>query len=484
MNALMMPKQQPPSLARSALQSSLFLWAMVMIAPASAQEHSVLKPGFNNYENENLDDNISGFESETREIYRYREAIIALLDLRPGESVADIGAGTGFFAEIMARRVGREGTAYAVDITPKFVEHIAALAKRKSLHNLEPILCDAKSTGLEPNSVDLVFTCDTYHHFEYPQDTLASIHAALRPGGRLWIIDMKRYLQEGEPPNPHVRAGKGTVEDEIRDAGFAFRREIELMRGSYILEFEKPGEDPAHRLPPRMQEFSPTRDLADTGPALFRVVLQEVENGRDMPTMPGIPMQTAQPQTLRALLARAHGLTSGKCEIRDIDEQTDKLYTLDVDIPGDDEELRHRLMRQALEFSFGLRTSRESRAMDVLVVSCPEGAQKKWQDLPELSLCVSLRDGQLRLLPEEKNHKQVLIADFSDMIELLETTLSRPVIDATGLEGRYDLPLSWNPEKPESILASLREQLGLRITSEHREIEFLIAEPRQAGASK
>jgi predicted methyltransferase len=84
-----------------------------------------------------------------------------------------------------------------------------------------PILCREDHSCLPPASVDLVFICDTYHHFEYPQKTMASIHRALRPGGRLIVVDFERIPGRSSGWTlQHVRAGRETVLEELKTAGF------------------------------------------------------------------------------------------------------------------------------------------------------------------------------------------------------------------------------------------------------------------------
>lgn len=210
-------------------------------AIAFAQEESV-NPGINeSFENPDVDSYINRFEGESREIFRYRKEIVDALGLEPGMDVADVGAGTGFFSIMMSDRVDPGGTVYAVDIAENFIEHIRELADEKGIDNIEAIRCTPRSTELPEASVDLIYICDTYHHFEYPFDTLASIHRALRPGGQLIIVDFERIKGVSEEwVLNHVRCGKGTVADEIRDSGFDFVEEIDLgMKSQYILRFQK-----------------------------------------------------------------------------------------------------------------------------------------------------------------------------------------------------------------------------------------------------
>ena len=103
------------------------------------------------------------------------------------------------------------------------------------------MLCTERSTELAPNSIDLAFICNVYHHFEYPNDTLASLHQALRPGGRIVLIDFKRIPgTSADWILNHMRAGQEVFEAEITAVGFAKTREItDLLSDNYFVIFKK-----------------------------------------------------------------------------------------------------------------------------------------------------------------------------------------------------------------------------------------------------
>ena len=135
------------------------------------------------------------------------------------------------------------GKVYAVDISPGFIKHLRKRAKEKGLRNVEVVLSKENSAELADASVDVVFVCDTYHHFEYHTEMLRSIHSALRRGGRLVVIDFERI--PGKSPQwllKHVRAGKAEFKKEIEQAGFRFQEEVKFpgFRQNYFLRFEKP----------------------------------------------------------------------------------------------------------------------------------------------------------------------------------------------------------------------------------------------------
>jgi ubiquinone/menaquinone biosynthesis C-methylase UbiE len=207
---------------------------------AAAQEKSV-RPGINKpFENPDVPEYIGKFETESREIFVQRKDILTACDLKPGMDVADIGAGTGLFTRLFAEKVGPKGKAYAVDIAPRFVEHIKKTCKDAGIKNVVGVVCTADSARLPAKSIDVAFICDTYHHFEFPFRTMASIHEALRPGGRVIVIDFHRI--EGKTREwvlNHVRVGQEVVLKEIESSGFKKVAEKKLLKENYFVVFEK-----------------------------------------------------------------------------------------------------------------------------------------------------------------------------------------------------------------------------------------------------
>ncbi|OYP36870.1 SAM-dependent methyltransferase [Rhodopirellula sp. MGV] len=220
------------------------------VAPAaaptqSAAELSVVPEGINNNfksDDLNVDEWIERFEVESREAFSARDEVLAACQIEPGDRIADVGAGTGFYSRLFAKRTGWGGWVYSVDIAPKFLQHIAKRATDEGIENITTVLGTDKSIRLPPESVDLVFICDTYHHFETPQDTLASIVRALRPGGRLVLIDFERIPgQSRDWLLTHVRAGKETFKGEVEQAGLTFVDEVKVggFEENYLLRFKK-----------------------------------------------------------------------------------------------------------------------------------------------------------------------------------------------------------------------------------------------------
>lgn len=234
------------ALAFACLNSHLI--AQEAVQPAAS---SVPKGINDNFKNPDLDVDewIERFEVESREVYAAQEEVLKACEIKPGQRIADVGAGTGFYSRAFAKRTGWDGWVYSVDIAPKFLQHIAARATADGIENLTTVLGTDVSIRLPPESVDLVFICDTYHHFESPQQSLASIYRALKPGGRLVLIDFNRIPGVSrEFLIGHVRAPKEVFQAEVVEAGFEFIDEIEIkaFEENYLLRFTKPNQ-PADR---------------------------------------------------------------------------------------------------------------------------------------------------------------------------------------------------------------------------------------------
>jgi predicted methyltransferase len=214
--------------------------ALALVLTASAQEKSV-KPGINKpFEDPDVKEFVGKFETESREIYAKRKEILEKCKVKVGMDVADVGAGTGLFTRLFAEAVGPKGKVYAVDIAPKFIEHIEKTCKEAGLKNVTGVVCKPDSAELPEGSVDLVFICDTYHHFEFPQKTMASLHKALRPGGQLVLVDFHRV--EGKSPEwvlGHVRASQEVFSKEIVDSGFKQVGEEKFLKENYFVRFER-----------------------------------------------------------------------------------------------------------------------------------------------------------------------------------------------------------------------------------------------------
>jgi predicted methyltransferase len=217
------------------------VFAVTLLALQAAGQEKSVRPDINvPFKHPDVKKYVGSFEVESREVFAHRKEIVAACHFKPGMVVADIGAGTGLFTRLIAKEVGPTGKVYAVDIAQEFLDHIAKTCKDQKIDNVKTVRCTQTSSELPAGSIDAAFVCDTYHHFEFPYRTLASIHRALKPGGQLIVIDFKRV--KGESSDwimGHVRAGQDVVAREIREAGFRQVEEIKLLNENYMLRFQK-----------------------------------------------------------------------------------------------------------------------------------------------------------------------------------------------------------------------------------------------------
>jgi len=229
------------SLSIAARTLAYGLFSSLLAASISLAEEQSIRPGINSYyENPDWQQWVNTFERRGREVYDKRLAIVEASGVSPGMVVADIGAGTGLFTRLFAERVGAEGRVYAVDISQPFIENILISARNQGFTNVEGVVNKHKDVALPPDSIELAFMVDTYHHFEYPASMLASIHKSLRSGGRLVVIDFRRDPQHSSRwVMGHVRAGKDVVIEEITRAGFRLIDDKALLRTNFYLVFRK-----------------------------------------------------------------------------------------------------------------------------------------------------------------------------------------------------------------------------------------------------
>lgn len=214
------------------------------VAPPVEQPDVGADPAINQpWQSNEIDPLVGRLESESREIFEHRERLVAEVAPRAGSTVADVGAGSGFLTLLLANAVGPSGKVFAVDINLSLLEEVERRAKAAKIGHIETRVAEQDETPLDPNTVDLVFICDTYHHFEKPRATMASIFDALRPGGELVLVDFERIEGKTEPfMLEHVRAGKEVFRQEVLDVGFELVREHEavFLEENYMLRFRKP----------------------------------------------------------------------------------------------------------------------------------------------------------------------------------------------------------------------------------------------------
>jgi len=179
------------------------------------------------------------FEKPERAAWQKPDEVIAKLNLKAGDVIADIGAGSGYFSRRFAKAVAPTGIVYAVDIDPDMLYYIHKRAEKENQHNIVTVLCSANDPMLAPQSVDLVFICDTIHHITNRSDYYKRIQRCLKPGGRLAIVDFqKRKLPIGPPVEAKI--AREVMRKEAMDAGFVFVEDFDFLPYQYFLVFKFP----------------------------------------------------------------------------------------------------------------------------------------------------------------------------------------------------------------------------------------------------
>jgi FkbM family methyltransferase len=178
-------------------------------------------------------------ERTDREREERSDLLLRELHLMPGMRVADVGAGTGFHARRIARLVP-EGVVYAVDVQPQMLDQLQARARAEGLTNILPVLAGERDARLAPSSVDLALLVDVYHELEYPVEVMASIVGALRPGGRIVLVEY-RAEDPNVPIKPLHRMTEAQVRREMAVHPVVHERTSGVLPWQHILFFRRKG---------------------------------------------------------------------------------------------------------------------------------------------------------------------------------------------------------------------------------------------------
>lgn len=172
------------------------------------------------------------FDDPGRDEWQQPRAVIEALALPPEAIVADIGAGTGYFAARLAQSLPR-GRVYAVDAEPDMVQHLARRAQQAGLPNVHAVQAVADDPRL-PEAVDLILLVDVYHHVAQRTAYFSRLRGRLRPGGRVAIVDFRPDAPVGPR---HGRVAADTVKREFAAAGYALVQEHGFLPHQYFLVF-------------------------------------------------------------------------------------------------------------------------------------------------------------------------------------------------------------------------------------------------------
>lgn len=139
------------------------------------------------------------FDNPDREAWQRPTEVVELLEIEPGMTVTDLGAGTGYFLSYLSTAAGKGGRVIALDPEPDMIRFMTERARRESLSNVEPRQIPFDDPELEPASVDRLLIVNTWHHIETRGDYARKLRTALKPGGKVYIVDFTRDSPSGPP---------------------------------------------------------------------------------------------------------------------------------------------------------------------------------------------------------------------------------------------------------------------------------------------
>lgn len=207
----------------------LMFWLLIALtAPAAAQSVDHHQHRFSG-----ADRWAAIFDDPARDEWQKPERVLRALDLAPDAAVADIGAGTGYFAVRLARAVPK-GHVYGVDAEPDMVRYLGERARREKLANLTTVLARPDDPGI-PAAVDMVILVDTYHHIPERERYFRALQQSFKTGGRLAIIDFTPESPFG--PSVRSRIPASRVKQELGRAGYRLVEEHKFLPNQYFLVF-------------------------------------------------------------------------------------------------------------------------------------------------------------------------------------------------------------------------------------------------------
>jgi len=181
---------------------------------------------------------IEWLERKEREMEENTSQLLKNLVVQPGSVVADIGAGSGYHSALLSKMVGN-GKVYAVDVEPEMIAYLKDRIKLESNKNIIPVLSTEQKVSLPANSIDVMLLVDVYHEFSFPYEMTLSMLEALKPGGKLVLVEFR-----AEDPNVPIKTihkmGEQKAVKEFKASGFSFEKNISNLPWQHCLIFRKP----------------------------------------------------------------------------------------------------------------------------------------------------------------------------------------------------------------------------------------------------
>jgi arsenite methyltransferase len=218
---------------------TVILLTVVIILRGTAL-HAADSPGSSSVGNSfNVSVPAAYMDDPRRNEWQLPQKVLDYLQLKEGDAVADIGAGTGYFSMLFAKRVGKNGTVYSLDVDENMVKRIEKRARKENVVNLKAILAPFDSPGLPQAAVNLVFICDTYLFFENRGEYLQRVRESLKSGGRLAIVSFNYRAEIPGAPPRHKMIPKEQTINEIQQAGFALEADLYFLPYQDFMIFTK-----------------------------------------------------------------------------------------------------------------------------------------------------------------------------------------------------------------------------------------------------
>ena len=233
---------------KNSLRFILLFFAILQTTTLAAQDRYTVKAGDPNgiskwYMGRQIAQVMSHFgidwlERQEREQEENTTQLLKNLAVQPGNVIADIGAGSGYHSTVLSKMVGN-GKVYAVDVEREMIAYLNDRIKREGNKNIIPVLSTEKKVSLPANSMDMMLLVDVYHEFSFPYEMAISMLEALKPGGKLVLVEFR-----AEDPNVPIKAihkmSQQQAVKEFKAAGFSFEKNISNLPWQHCLIFRKP----------------------------------------------------------------------------------------------------------------------------------------------------------------------------------------------------------------------------------------------------
>ena len=221
--------------ALKVMAAALFALLLSLSWPAVAASGTDVSSFYSRNSTEIL---IRVYEDPVRQEWQKPQEVVDRLSVQPGDVVADIGAGSGYFSVIFAKNVGNGGTVFAVDTDRDMLDYIRQRAKKEGLNNIRPLLAKTDDPLLAKDSTDLIFICNTYMFIASRDRYLSRLKDVLKPDGRLAIVSYN-LVDSPEGPPIHTRVSREKTIREVVGAGFVLDAEYYFLPYQHFLVFKK-----------------------------------------------------------------------------------------------------------------------------------------------------------------------------------------------------------------------------------------------------